>query len=69
MAQVYRRSRQFDHVNAPGTVHYGKAESSLIKRQRVLENADAARDQNGLLKDLRLSRRSPKPSGLTVQYR
>ena len=30
---------------SPGTVHYGKAESALIKRQQVLESAYAARPE------------------------
>lgn len=30
---------------SPGTVHYGKAESALIKRQQVLKNAYAARPE------------------------
>ena len=30
---------------SPGTVHYGKAESALIKRQQVLEGAYAARPE------------------------
>ena len=30
---------------SPGTVHYGKAESALIKRQQVLETAYAARPE------------------------
>jgi putative transposase len=54
---------------SPDTVHYGKAESALIRRQQVLEGAYAARDRNGSLKDLRLSRRYSRPSGLTGQYR